>query len=300
MKRYDLPEWLDELLPETRQPTELFLDGDMVCTRSPDGRVTKLCEGIEEAYDLVNGDDIDIVFSDDVWRKFGDDQWELLGSISVPAEDGYGYRMLMSHTDDDRLSLLEWGWKDSQKAYQDWVDDKDEFYKSYLMVDRHPAFWTRGCLFNPSDERWTDDMLWSWDTTGYMQKVSVMPGYYGDRLLIALEGGGHVPDSDSIGHEPAHANVLGVYMEHYHDLRLDAFCETYEQAIVEFARLVDKFFAPDGTEREDIAYEKTELEKTLEERVREMEEATGRSWKAWHDSLPVVRFADYGRWARSA
>jgi hypothetical protein len=53
---------------------------------------------------------------------------------------------------------------------------------------------------------------------------------------------------------------------------LDIYAQTFEEAVVLLAQKVDKFFDIDGTERPDVEYEKSEIEKTLEERVKDLPE----------------------------
>lgn len=89
--------------------------------------------------------------------------------------------------------------------------------------------------------------------------------------------------------------LLNTYQEHYYDMRLDVFADTYEAAIIAFASKVDTFFYPDGTKREGVAYEKSERELSIEESLCELQEERP-SWSIWSDSLPRIKFEDYGRW----
>jgi len=304
MGTHNLPEWLDELLPEMKRPVEMFLDGNMLAARYPNGSVDMLSENIEEAYDKIHGDGIDILFSDAVYDKFArrdQDGETMFRLITVPSSDGYTQRLLTSRTDQDRLDSLERDWDDAQEAYREWKNDPDDFFKAYMMVDTHPAFWTRAFPFSSADNFWDENSLWSWETSGYCQQLWSHPWHDEDgRLYWAIEGGSHVADSTSTWRDEYYnkVQIIGVFQEHYHDFRLDAFGDTYEAAIVSFAHNVDKFFNPDGTEREDVEYEETPLEKTISKRTDEMERATGESWRKWHDSLPVVKFAEYGEWTR--
>jgi len=305
MRRYELPEWLDELLPDVKAPVEIFLDGDMLTARYPDGSFKPLSEDIEKAYDMVHGDGTDLVYADEVYDKFCPrDEGDVtrFRMMMVPSSDGYLLRSLDSMTDQTRLDLLEWGWKDAQKAYQEWLDDQADFFKSYRMIDTHPAFWTRGFSCSPADEKWTDDMLWDWQTSEYCQKLAPLPAHDEEgRLYISLEGGAHVADSISTWQDGYcdKARVKGVFQEHCYDELLDAFGDTYESAIVEFAHNVDKFFNPDGTAREDVEREETPLGKIIRERVAKIEEVTGDSERKWRESLPVVKFADYREWSET-
>ena len=119
-----------------------------------------------------------------------------------------------------------------------WRDNKDDFVASYRMLDTHPTFWVRN----------TPEKTLEWKTIGHVQ------GFWHalSRTGMVMECGSHVPDT---------------YGYHYHNLRLDTYGTSYEDCIVKTAALVDRFFHEDGIEREDVEYEKSQLELDLESSV---------------------------------
>jgi hypothetical protein len=58
-KRYKLPAWLDDLLPEEKQPVVIDVEADgMLWATMPDGARRELSmDIIEEAYDAIRGDE---------------------------------------------------------------------------------------------------------------------------------------------------------------------------------------------------------------------------------------------------
>jgi len=119
--------------------------------------------------------------------------------------------------------------------------DPDDFRTAWNWLDHHPAFWSR---------RSEDDFYWSTESNAH-----IWMGVSADRegnTVIMLEHGAAVRDSRT---------------HHYHDLRLDVYAPTYEEAIIQLAAKVYQFFEVDGSARENVEYEKSELELVLEEKV---------------------------------
>ena len=78
------------------------------------------------------------------------------------------------------------------------------------------------------------------------------------RLRICLETGAHVDKvSDSVK----------IYQEHYHDYRLDVCADSFEQAFIQLAELLYKFFDNHGIERPDVEYLKPQWVLELEQQV---------------------------------
>jgi hypothetical protein len=117
----------------------------------------------------------------------------------------------------------------------------DNFRTAWNWLDRHPAFWSH---------RSEDDFYWSTENNSRIW-MGVSANREGNTVIM-LEHGAAVRDSRT---------------HHYHDLRLDIYAPTYEEAIIQLAAKVYQFFEVDGSERKDVEYEKSELEITLEEKV---------------------------------
>ena len=156
-------------------------------------------------------------------------------------------RLFLSCTDQTRRWLVEENFKNAVENILRWRESKGDFTSSYYMLNSHPAFWTRHKAEPTFD--WRDSGL----VSGQFWFAPASPG-------MMMECGGHVePD----------------YTDTYHDLRLDTYGKSFEDCIIQTAALVDKFFHSDGTEREGVEYEKSELELTLESRMAE--------WKAQNE-----------------
>ncbi|MDR1184268.1 MAG: hypothetical protein LBK67_05680, partial [Coriobacteriales bacterium] len=204
-KRYRLPTWLDDLLPEEKQPVVIDMKADgMLWATMPDGTRRELSMDIEEAYDAIRGDEGEgVCFTAAVQEKFRDEEYPGLfsPSIGIPSSNG-NTRLLMSYTDADRRDCLEVGWESFLETDKEWRDDPS-FCNSFHWIDRHPAFWTRACRRRPDDDAWHNSNLWQWNTEGYMQHVWVCPGNWDtDGILIALEAGAHVPNEEKWGDDP--------------------------------------------------------------------------------------------------
>jgi len=199
---------------------------------------------IVKAYDYV-GNILkgDVVFSGDLKAITGSDRNSL---VTVPTKDTNGrefHRLLLSHTDDDEIYLAKSSylyWLESTLAYE---ANPNDFMTAWYWVDSHPAFWSR---YKEGSNDWSmnnNSNVW----------VGVTAKDTGETVIM-LETGAAI--------EPARTS-------HYHDLRLDVYAPTYEEAFVKLAALVHKFFDIDGSERENVSYEKSKLELLLDERMKE-------------------------------
>ena len=123
-----------------------------------------------------------------------------------------------------------------------------DFRASYMFLDTHPAFWWRDV--NDADAKWHvngyTDKIWT-ETVGHSND---------DGYSWALEAGASVPEE---------------HTQHYHDLRLDAYADTLEEAFVQLAYLVSEAFYDDGTEKEDTEHLTTPLMEELNEAVEKWE-----------------------------
>lgn len=242
-----LPEWFQACLPEPTPAVTISWDengGDtpfVVSDPTVDSQTSY--ETIEAAYDSTKTDGRDVIFDESI---DGHGCTLSMGCVCVDSTNQFT-RALFSVTDEDRVAILKSSYKEwLENVYPAYKRDPSNLLKAYYFVSNHPAFWTRR----------TGEPTFSWDTSGYVRKI--WHGLSTDsegRPVWMLEGGGHV--------EPE-------YTSHYHDLRLDAYGETFEVAVVNFAALVDKFFNIDGTPKEDVEYEPSQLELLLKERIEEV------------------------------
>ena len=123
-----------------------------------------------------------------------------------------------------------------------------DFRASYMFLDTHPAFWWRD----------SNNVDAQWHVEGYTNKIwtETVGRSDSDGYSWALEAGASVPDE---------------HTQHYHDLRLDAYADTLEEAFVQLAYLVSEAFYDDGTEKEDTEHLTTPLMEELNEAVEKWE-----------------------------
>ena len=268
---YKVPAWLDELLPDVGTPAlfgiengEYFLSQSNVIPNTAYSTMstTNLGEDLAGAYNKARKITPDFVFSEEVLE-----QNETLGnSVLVPAEDGM-LQWCGSFTDRDRLGLIEYVWHNFQKLDLQWRR-KPNFLNSYNWLNGHPAFWVRAS--NHFDKTINP---WEWKTNGFLRDgkavhLDVME-HDGD-AVFAFEAGAHVPDGrEWIAEDNTHIIITGVYQTHYRDLRMDVYADSYEDGIIKLAVLVDKFFNIDGSEKENVEYEKSQEELKLEQIIEE-------------------------------
>jgi len=273
--RYNIPGWLDRLLPDVRPPVRICLGRDSGGVRAgllahhPDGTTEQLSEDIVRAYSLVSGvAGTNIEFSKGVVKRYSSGPSWLPGrGIWCPVDGKPRYsRLLLAHTDADRARLLEDAWAEFLECDRRWREEPT-FYRSFTWLASHPAFWTRELgAPRPGEDGWSDEFLWAWETGGYQPELFVYEGKHG-KAVVTLEAGAHVPETERWDSAAKSSYVIeGSYTEHYHDPRLDVSASTYEKAIGKLARRVDRFFDVDGSERAGVPYKLTQLEKTLRRR----------------------------------
>lgn len=206
-------------------------------------------ESIKEAYREVEaGREYDADFDKDSVLKSGqvtDSGFSLRTESSL----GKGFTtLLMGPVNSRGLETHEyWGFLCTAR---EWLRYKDDFLISFHFINHHPALWTR-----PEPERLPN----RWSTSEGVSKLWVHASTRDDgSTVIMMEAGAAVP--------PTRKHT-------YHDMRLDTYEDTYEKGIIKTAALIHKFFDLDGSEREGVDYEKSELEKTLDERMAAVEEA---------------------------
>lgn len=249
----NLPAWLHALLPTPAPALEVdFREGriavvtpaGVVAATFPQGALAELAATLEGR---------DFSFTEAFMEAH--EEHSLGGfALSYPTSKSFS-RLLFPSTDRDRLALLEDSYESSLRAAIRYQANPTDFYSAYHFVDTHPAFWINKRL--ESDP-------WLWETQGHCNRVYQYVSRDEDgRVFVALETGAHLrPEGEEQHFVP--------YSGHYHDYRLDAYGSTFEEAILELAALVAKFFYPDGSERPEVEHEKPEWVLELEERVAEV------------------------------
>ena len=200
---------------------------------------------IENAYDFVQGDlKGNVIFAGDVKAFSGEDDphW-----LSVASDKPGFSRMLLATTDDLHVGVAKYAYLKFLESTLRYEANPSDFFTAYYWLDHHPAFYTR---YKEDGNSWKTD-------NNDSIRLDLFKNESG-QVTFSMEYGSSVPDAR---------------MEHYHDMRLDVYEKTYNDAIIALAARVHKFFDVDGSERPDVEYEKSELEILLEERMDEATEA---------------------------
>jgi hypothetical protein len=248
---HELPAWLTDILPEPALPAIIKYHDENYFVHYPENgeypesKISEAFKTIVEAYDSIKIREIDPIFDDSLPELKDKDNRH--GMISVESDIGSGFmRALISSTEDDHLKILQYhysGWRESVDEY---LNHPDDFLIAYYFLDGHPCFWTRE--LNSSNE--VRDPF-AWKTSGHAMSLWAMPQFSEKNstgVTFMMEAGSHIA--------PA-------YTSKYHDLRLDVYGTSYEDAIIKTAALVHKFFDLEGNERENVEYEKSQLEVDL-------------------------------------
>ena len=222
-----LPAWLEAELPPTRPlaVVKKSQQGFMVqhCSEASRGPFPTLAEAVDAFDEEVEGKSL--VFDD---------------SCGTPSFTGClreGNRKFMSWTDFDALNMLEAAYREWNAIYDSWRGDKESFQKSFLMIERHPAFWLR-CA---------EEKTFVWNTSAGVP-------------LVSLTSKGEVTLSIGLHLAPA-----------FRELSEDALEVTrasYEESIVALANLLDETCTSEGCLREGVCAPSQEWVYSLKERLR--------------------------------
>lgn len=204
-------------------------------------------ESIIEAYDSVRATKASVVFTGDL-SLVSRGKTIMGNSLSVKEKPGAKTsRLLLSHTVNDDIWIAKETYLEFLVSAVEYLKDPKDFMKAWEFLDRHPMGWTR----HKPDSHY-------WDTENNVGRTWIVPTI-SDRtgkVVFMLEHGGQVP--------PERIN-------RYHDVRLDVYANSYEKGIVKLAKKVHKFFHFDGSDKENVKYKKSNLEKTLDAAVESYE-----------------------------
>lgn len=161
--------------------------------------------------------DIDIIFGESIASVPG---LSVRGGMAI---DEGGYMTIEWLDPRERAAIEYWSFLETAKDY---IAEPKSFVKSYAFLDNHPAFWH---LHRHGELDWIFD--------GFASKFYTMvfpTDKYETGVMVGFEAGGTAP-----GH------IL-----HYHDLRLDTYAGSFEDAYVQLAAKVHEHFDLDGTDYE--------------------------------------------------
>lgn len=148
-----------------------------------------------------------------------------------------GTQLLLGGNIDDE-ALAKYDYMHYLFTVERYLSDPTDFLNSWEFFTRHPAFWTR---HKPDTDQWNKTY-----STFWMDITTRKDG----SICFMFEAGSGVGEERTM---------------HYHDLRLDVYANSYEDGIIQLAALTHKFFTLHGEERENVEYEKSQLELELEE-----------------------------------
>lgn len=240
----ELPQWLNELLPETSTPQLLAVTADNKLELiQPDGSA-RVFDTLKDAYNASRESDLDLNIAPEVAAREGEKDTFFL---SFPSEDKRFSTMVMGYTDQDRIDSLKRSYGEFLEYAKSYASNPEDFVKAWRFLDTHPAFWTASDLKGHP---------FYWAQEGHANKLNVSVYRHEGETVIELETGSHVPPE---------------YTTHYGDWRLEVAAETYELAIIELAKRVALTHNLDGTDVEgaDEIFEKPNWVKDLEERLEE-------------------------------
>lgn len=185
-----------------------------------------------------------VVFTGDVKDFTGEENPTFISSEIDGKEDFF--EMFISHTDADSIYL-------AKSRYLSWLEVAVEYEKkpgdfalAYHFAKGHPAFWTR---YHKDSNDWN---------TGRELYTEVYQDEDG-KVTVGFEDGQAVPPE----------RVM-----HYHDLRLDSWGSTFEEAYIDLANKIYTYFEVDGSERPDVPdYKYAEIIKIRDERIKKAEQS---------------------------
>lgn len=252
---HDLPKWLNDLLPEPALPAVIkYSEGKYFVdypedVEYPESKRSELFDNIVAAYESVNIRVIDPIFDESLPELKDSDNDK--GMVFAESELGPGFAaMLISSTEDDSLKILKYSYINWRNTAEEYLAHTDDFLMSYYFLDGHPCFWTRK-LDNSGNPRDPFD----WNTSGHAMNLWSSPSFSKKNstgVSFEMEAGAHLAPN---------------YTTHGRDFRMDVYGTSYEDAIIQTAARIHKFFDLEGNERENIDYEKSQLELELEARL---------------------------------
>lgn len=243
-----LPQWLQEQLPEVTPPSEIAYSNNTYTLTQPNGD-TQNFQKLVEAYDYAKSHKQHVIINPSVPESNKEEA--AMGMLTIPCENSDNRRVLFTSSEIDNLYSLMHKYNNFLKISEAYEKTPQDFMLSYSFIDSHPAFWIKEEHYIKD----ATDKTFHWDKN-YAQKVWVCPTTDDEGNTVwMLEAGAHI--------EPE-------YVDHYHDYRLDVWEPTIEQAYIKLAENVSKFFNTDGTEKENVPYEKSELEITLEKTIAQL------------------------------
>jgi len=224
-----LPEWLKKELPEPQLPSVIsWTEEDGYIVFDEIHEETDNFETLEEAYDFTeNYLKTEVIFDESIPELNEENNNNFSRMLFGTPDDRGNSRLLFSSPDKQKIEDLEEVYENFLNLAEKYYNNKNDFMTAYDFVDTHPAFWVK--LLKDKEKTFL------WETESHCIKIWSMPIKNDDNMFWALETGMHI-DPD--------------YVEHYHDWRIDASGSTIEEAYINLAANIDKYYNLDGTEKE--------------------------------------------------
>lgn len=230
-----LPEWFKSTLPENFvEPNTIKYDAEKqnFLVYEDDSLIGEF-KTVALAYDYSKDHrGRDVIFDDSMFNNNSETFDGNMDYIFENSGDKGFKRLLTGKSYKTELEHFVYLFENFEKISEDYLNDPDNFEKAWNFVNAHPTFWVK----------YDKDSVWNrWNYNGYTTRIVFYPMFNDDGSVgWFLEGGSHVaPD----------------YINNYYDYRLDASADSFENAIIVFADLVNTCFNPDGSEK-DVVDEK--------------------------------------------
>lgn len=163
----------------------------------------------------------------------GWDKHTYIEAIPATKKNPAHTRMLFSYTNKDREEAIKQTYQDFLKLHQKWKNNQNDFTTAWQYVTNHPAFWhTLPNLPN------------YWDTENGWEGhyLTVYKNHKTGKPVVEIEHGPYM-DTENLD------ETINPRMQHSHDHRLDTKAETFEEAVIKFAKKVNKYYTKTGKQR---------------------------------------------------
>jgi hypothetical protein len=178
-------------------------------------------EDITYVYDAIRQLGKETLFDESVFEAEGLKRG-VLGGVDFRVRGGW--RMMFQHNPSRSLEYSNY--LSFLKNAKYWLANQEDWVAAYQFIEHHPAFWN---LRRP------DKYPYEWDTEGGHRTLWVF-ATKNDKgePVVMIEGGSSVaPNHD----------------HHYHDYRMDVWGKNFEDAYIQFAQNLHKYFSVDGIDR---------------------------------------------------
>ncbi|MDR0481709.1 MAG: hypothetical protein LBH13_00890 [Cellulomonadaceae bacterium] len=162
--------------------------------------------------------------------------------------------LVVGARDEDINRLVE-EYAEYLKLYEVYRADPSDAPNAYAWLNSHPVFWTRATGRTlPGAPGWKPEMAGSWRTDFLMEKnpPDIVREHDGGVVVWFEDVHVHVQDEylSSSGDRHNWVSARNAYLDRIPDIRLATWKPTYEEALVEVARLVDTYYDFEGNDRD--------------------------------------------------